>query len=335
MRGTDGRTGELFSYVDFEERVPAKHPLRSRSFLAVVSWRQVTLWNRTQEKIAKLAQAGAAIAATPRAAVGEADLVIAMVRDDDASRFVWLDPHVGALAALPRGCVAVESSTLTIGWARALAERCAAAGVNFLDAPVVGSRPQAEAGSLIYLVGGQREILDRAQPVLRTMGGAVHFAGPHGAGAAVKLAINALFGIQVAALGEIIGMMRGIGIDVATAMEIVGATPVCSPAAKVSATAMLARNFAPLFPIELVEKDFGYALAVFGSHEVGPVTVAARSVFARAMQQGLGADNLTAVVRLYADDAAVAEKAQPEQRDNGELVPEIRSDDPVLRIPLL
>lgn len=261
---------------------------------------RVTLWNRTQEKAMPLAQAGAAIAATPRAAVGGADVVIAMVRDDEASRFVWLDPDAGALAALPSDCIAIESSTLTLGWVRELAERCASAGVGFLDAPVIGSRPQAEAGSLIYLVGGRRDVADRAEPLLRTLGGAVYFAGSHGAGATVKLAVNALFGIQVAALGELIGMMRRAGIDVPTAVEIIGSTPVCSPAAKTAAASMLAGSFAPLFPVELVEKDFGYAIAAFGSREAAPVTAAACGVFALAVRQGLGADNLTGIVRLYA-----------------------------------
>ncbi|MBV8428594.1 MAG: NAD(P)-dependent oxidoreductase [Hyphomicrobiales bacterium] len=260
----------------------------------------VTLWNRTQEKLTALTRAGASSAVTPRAAVREADFVITMVRDDEASRSVWLDPATGALPGLPHGCIGIESSTLSIGWSCTLAERCAAAGVSFLDAPVVGSRPQAEAGSLIYLVGGEREVLDRAEPLLRTMGGAVHFAGHHGAGTAVKLAINALFGIQVAALGELLAMMIDVGTDVATAMDIIGATPVCSLAAKGAVGAMLAGNFAPLFPIELVEKDLGYALAAFGSPAAAPMTTAGRGVFARAVRQGLGAENLTAIARLYA-----------------------------------
>ncbi|MFX8565876.1 NAD-binding protein, partial [Acinetobacter baumannii] len=76
-----------------------------------------------------------------------------------------------------------------------------------------------------------------------------------GSGAGVKLMVNALFGIQLAAIGELIGLAKKIGLAAAKAVEILGATPVCSPAAKLAAGAMLAGNFAPMFPIELVEKD--------------------------------------------------------------------------------
>jgi len=261
---------------------------------------EVTVWNRTPDRTAPLVEAGARAAATPRAAAGAAEFTVCMVRDDEASREVWLSPEAGALAALPEGAVAVESSTVTVAWARELAERCLARGTAFLDAPVAGSRPQAEAAQLIYLVGGDAGTVAKAEPVLRTMGGAVHHAGPAGSGAAVKLAINALFGVQVAAVAELIAFMRRCGLDGVKAVEILASAPVCSPAAKAAAGAMLAGNFAPTFPIDLVAKDFGY---VFDTAEANgarvPMAEAARRVFAEAVGRGHGADNITGVVQLY------------------------------------
>ena len=260
---------------------------------------QVTVWNRSPERAEALCAAGARLAPTPRAAVEGAMFVIAMVRDDDASRAVWLDGETGALAAMAPGSVAIETSTLSLDWVRALAAHCADQGRAFLDAPVSGSRPQAEQGSLIFMVGGEAHIVAGATPILSAMGGAVHHAGPAGAGAMVKLAVNSLFGVQVAALAELTEMIRRQGFDPARAVEIVAATPVCSPAAKAAAGAMLANAFAPLFPVELVAKDFAYAQQAAGGDNRVPMMAAAGRLFQQAINQGFGQDNLTGVVRLH------------------------------------
>ncbi|MCA8907644.1 MAG: NAD(P)-dependent oxidoreductase [Rhodospirillaceae bacterium] len=264
----------------------------------------VTVWNRTATRTEVLHSAGAAVTTSPREAAAAADVVLAMLRDDDASRDVWLDEETGALAALAPGAIAIECSTLGLDWVRILAARCAAAGRAFLDAPVAGSRPQAEAGQLVFLVGGSADTVALAQPVLSALGSAVHHAGPAGAGAMAKLAVNALFGIQVATLAELVEAIRRQGFDAERALDAIAATPACSPAAKAAAGSMLADAFAPLFPVDLVEKDFGYVQAAAGAVDAAPMTAAARAVFLRAMREGLGADNLTGIVRLYR--AAVA-----------------------------
>jgi len=260
----------------------------------------VTVWNRSHDLGAQLVASGAKLAATPCAAATGADVVIAMVRDDVASRAVWLDPSTGALAGMSRGAMAIESSTLTVHWVRELGEKARKSGIAFLDAPVAGSRPQAEAGQLIYFVGGEATVFARAEPVLKAMGGAVHHAGAVGSGAGVKLMVNALFGIQLAAMGELIGLAKKIGLDPVKAIEILGATPVCSPAAKLAAGAMLANNFSAMFPIELVEKDFGYV--VDAADKAGakvPISSVTRRVFGDAMTHGFGADNITGVAKLF------------------------------------
>lgn len=260
---------------------------------------EVTVWNRSPGPGAELAASGARVAATPRDAASGAEAVLAMLRDDDASRAVWTDAETGALAGMRAGALAIECSTLTVGWARELAALAAARGVRFLDAPLAGSRPQAEAGALIFMAGGDAADLAVAEPVLRAMGGAVHHAGRHGTGAVAKLAVNALFGIQVAALAEILGFVRASGADPARVAEILGATPVASPAAKGAAAAMLAGAFAPLFPVALVEKDFGYVLAAAGDGGRAPLAAATRAILREAVARGLGGENLPAVTKLY------------------------------------
>lgn len=258
----------------------------------------VVVWNRDPAKARPLGDRGALVAGSPRAAAVGADAVIAMVHDDIASRSVWLDAEHGALGAMPKNAVALDCSTLTLDWVNELADAAAARGIAFLDAPVAGSRPQAEARQLIFMVGGAASTLAAVQPILQAMGGAVHHAGPSGAGAAVKLAVNAMFGVQVAALAELLGALRGAGVDVARAIEIFGQTPVASPAAKGAAASMLAGNFAPMFPVRLVEKDFGYIEALGTAGQL-PIAQATRGVLRAAIAAGLGDLNLTGVAQLY------------------------------------
>lgn len=265
----------------------------------------VRIWNRSPEKAAPLLQAGAEWSETPAKAAAGADSVLAMVRDDIASRAVWLDPITGALSAMTPQATAVECSTLSLPWVKTLAAAATSRGINFLDAPVVGSRPQADQRQLIFLVGGTETTVGKMAPILQTMGSILHHLGPNGSGAITKLAVNALFGIQVAALAEIIPMITAHIDAPARAVEALIATPAASPAAKAAATSMLSQGFPPLFPVEIVEKDFGYAAEAAAQ---APMIAATRAVFQRAIAAGFGADNLTGIIRLYAPAASPPEK---------------------------
>lgn len=261
---------------------------------------RVTVYNRSPEPAKALVAEGATEAATPREAAEQSEIVIAMVTDDDASRAVWLDEKTGAIHGLGEGSMAIESSTLTLRWVRRLAGALESRGADFLDAPVAGSRPQAEAGQLIYLVGGSEVAFERAMPVLEVMGGAIHHVGPLGHGMVLKLAVNGFFGLQVAAMGELLGMVRRAGVDEARALEILGKMPVTSPAAKGAGALMVSRNFAPMFPIDLVEKDFRYLLETARGLEADlPASAVMREIYARAIAEGYGNDNVTGVAQLF------------------------------------
>jgi 3-hydroxyisobutyrate dehydrogenase-like beta-hydroxyacid dehydrogenase len=257
----------------------------------------VNVWNRDPQRALPLSGLGATLAASPRAAATGAGIVLAMVRDDAASRQVWLDPASGALDAMARGAIAVESSTLTVAHVQALAAEAGRRGIGFVDGPVAGSRPQAEAGQLIFLAGASPDVLDAVRPVLEVLGGAVLRAGAPGAGTALKLAVNALLGIEVAALAELLAVLENHGIGAAAAAELLGQVPVTSPAAKVALASMATGSYAPAFPVDLVAKDFA-SLAASAPGPL-PVASAAAGVFADAIGAGLGAEQLTAVRRLY------------------------------------
>lgn len=259
----------------------------------------VTVWNRSPDAAKGLVDAGATLAETPKAAAEGADFVISMVRDDEASRDLWLSPETGALSGVAPHAVAIESSTLTVRWIRELGAEATRRGLTFIEAPVAGSRPQAEAAQLVYFVGGDESAAQRTEPILKAMGSAIHFVGPLGSGALVKLTTNALLGVQVTVLAEIIGLLKGIGADAAGAIKAISSTPAWSPAANYLTGTMLAGNFTPQFPVELIEKDFDYILREVSDPEAAPTISAARTVFRRAIERGLGGDNMTGVVRLF------------------------------------
>lgn len=284
----------------------------------------LTVWNRSPGAAASLVEELVAdghavqVAATPRAAAQGAQVVMSMVFDDHASREVWLgnvaDPsskRTGALAGLQPGALAVECSTLSPAWVGELSRTLSHNGHTFVDAPVAGSRPQAAAGQLIFMVGGEATDVDALRPVLLAMGQAVHHVGPTGSGAWLKLAVNALFGTQVAAVAEQLSLLRHAGLDMPKALDALKAMPVMSPTAAGAATLMLAGHYAPQAPVDLIAKDLGYALAA--AQGPLPLTQAVRERFIAAQQAGLGAENLVAVAKLY-QAAPVAAMAAPTLR---------------------
>ena len=260
----------------------------------------VTVWNRTPAAAEPLARRGARIADTPKAAATGAEIVLSMVYDDAASNGVWLDGESGALAGMAKGTLGVEMSTLSPAHVAALHAAARGRDVAYLDAPLAGSRPQAEAGQLIFMAGGAAADVARAQPVLLAMGGAVHHAGGAGAGSVVKLMVNTLFAAQLATIAELLGMAAKAGLEPARSLEIIGATPVASPAATAAGGAMLARNFAPAAPIDLIAKDLMLAAEMGnGLGQAMQMAQAAGAVYRAASAEGFGADNVTGVVQRY------------------------------------
>jgi 3-hydroxyisobutyrate dehydrogenase len=259
----------------------------------------LTVWNRSPAAADALVAAGATLAPSPRAAAQGVEVVISMLRDDDVSRHVWLDGESGALAGMTPGTLAIESSTLTPGWVRELGQAVAARGAALLEAPVAGSRPAAQNGQLVMLAGGEQAALERAQPLLAVLGSATHHVGPLGAGALAKLATNTLLGMHVAALAEVIPMLRRTGADVEATLKAIAGTPVWAPVDQVISGSILAQAFAPQFPIALLEKDFGYMLDVAGGPEKLPLAQTVRDSLQQAMAAGWGDLQMTALAKLH------------------------------------
>ncbi|MEM8705119.1 MAG: NAD(P)-dependent oxidoreductase [Actinomycetota bacterium] len=245
----------------------------------------VTLWNRTSARATEFAiETGAVAAASPAEAATGADVVIAMVRDDQASHDVWLGVD-GAVDALEAGSIAVDASTITPGWAAELDHAVSTHGARFLEAPVIGSRPQVAAGALVSLVGGTGDALDDARPVLGAYSAAIRHCGAVGSAAVTKLAVNGLFATQVALYAETVGLLTRAGMAVDEVATFLGGLPITSPGLERILGLIATADHAPNFPIELVAKDLGYLVSTAARHDASmPVAERAAQVFASAAE---------------------------------------------------
>jgi 3-hydroxyisobutyrate dehydrogenase len=256
----------------------------------------LTVWNRSPSRADALVKAGARPATSPADGARGAEAVIAMLADDDVSRAVWLG-EPGALAAMDRGTLAIDSSTLTTKWIRELGNHATARGISLLDAPVTGSKPQAEQGALNFLVGGDSAAAGRAAPLFAAMGrGHVH-VGSSGSGALLKLINNFMCGVQLASLGEAIAMAQRSGLDIRRTADVLAAGSPGSPIVKMVVERMVSRDYTPNFLVPLMIKDLTYAIETFAGEGIELADArAARERFIEAAAAGYQGQDIAAVV---------------------------------------
>jgi 3-hydroxyisobutyrate dehydrogenase len=193
--------------------------------------------------------------------------------------------------------VLVESSTVTPAWIAELAEAAKARGLDFLDAPVTGSRAQAAGGQLTFLVGGPREALARVTPVLEAMSREILYLGPVGSGAKLKLINNFLCGVQIASLAEGMAWLERSGLDREQALAFLKSGAAGSPVLANVSSRMASRDYAVNFLLKLMAKDLHYAGEDAAESGVELTTAAnARRLFEQAIALGYGDEDMAAVV---------------------------------------
>ncbi len=263
----------------------------------------VAVYNRTLAKAQPFADVGARIAQTPRDAAQDAEVVLSMVAEDNASRALWLGEE-GALAGAKPGTVLIESSTLTTGWVRELAAAAHECGCPFVDAPVRGSKVQAADGELSFLVGGEAAVLEQVRPVLAAMGSRIDHLGPIGSGTTMKLVNNLLAGTQVALLAEGLLLAERAGLDMDKVVPILINGAPGSPIVKGAAARIVARDYTTNFALRWMHKDLTYALDEAVQHNVPlPLVAAAREVFRMAMGQGHADEDFVSVAEALRPQA--------------------------------
>jgi 3-hydroxyisobutyrate dehydrogenase len=236
------------------------------------------------------------VATSPADAASDADVVVAMVADDRASRAVWMGEQ-GALSSVKKGALLIDSSTLSVAWVDELSKAAEDAGADFIDAPVTGSRDHAAAGQLNFLVGGSEAALERAKPVLTVMSRSIVHLGPTGSGALVKLINNFICGVQAAALAEGLRLIESSSLDREKTLDVLYNGAPGSPLVKTLGPRMAARDFQPFFFLKLMNKDLTYAREEAARRGVTLETAtAALSLFDRAIADGNGDKDFTAIV---------------------------------------
>ncbi|MFL6195231.1 MAG: NAD(P)-dependent oxidoreductase [Thermoanaerobaculia bacterium] len=235
------------------------HPMARR---VLEAGHELTVYNRTREKALDLEGKGARVAASPREAVDAAEAVVFMVRDGQAVRELLSDG--GAIRGLD-GRTVIQMSTIAPDESVALAEDVRRAGGGYLEAPVLGSVPQATEGSLLLMVGGTPEQLERWGGLLRCFGPEPQLVGPVGHAATLKLALNQLIGTLATGFSLSLGMVRRKGIDLDLFLGILRQSAFHAPTFDRKLPQMLSRDFsATNFPAGLLLKDLDLVRAEAG-----------------------------------------------------------------------
>jgi 3-hydroxyisobutyrate dehydrogenase-like beta-hydroxyacid dehydrogenase len=260
---------------------------------------EVTVWNRTRERAEELArEVSVAVADTPAEASGGADATISMVVDSPQVEEVLFGEN-GSSEGMGPGHLAVDMSTIAPTAARSIGSRLAERGVDFLDAPVTGSRPKAEDATLTIMAGGDESAFERARPVLEAMGRLVIHAGPQGHGQMAKLINNTLAAINAAAIAEGLTLAKRAELDPEVLLQVAAAGSGASAMLDLKARPMLDRDLDPLFKLEHMLKDVRHCLAEARALGVElPMAERAERLYAEAAERGLGERDFAAVVEV-------------------------------------
>jgi 3-hydroxyisobutyrate dehydrogenase len=239
--------------------------------------------------------------AAARDAAQGAEAAITMLPSPDAVRLATLGP-AGLAEGLAPGSLCIDMSTAPPALARELAAALAAHAIDVLDAPVSGGTIGAEAGTLTIMVGGSEAAAERARPLLEALGTLILHVGDHGLGQAAKLCNNLCAGVTMAALAQALALARYEGLDPAALYELMSCSTGDSRVlrmrfpAPVNDATPAAHGFAPMFTVDLMEKDLALAEQLAAEHglEAEPLA-AALALYRRAQEEGHGALDYSAV----------------------------------------
>jgi 3-hydroxyisobutyrate dehydrogenase-like beta-hydroxyacid dehydrogenase len=257
---------------------------------------QVAVFNRTREKAVALEKAGARVASSPADAARDADFVMSIVSDSAASEEVMLSKE-GVLQTVKPGAIVIDSATISPVVSRKLACHTAGKQASFLDAPVTGSKHGAEKGELTFMIGGEREVFERAMPVLKVLGKKHIYCGAHGAGLSAKLAQNVIQSTMIEIFCEGFVLAAKAGVSPETMFEIVQSSLARAALTDFKAPFIFKGDFTPYFPLKWMHKDVTLAMeAAYAQGVPMPTAAAVKEVYGAAKAQGNGDLDYAAVI---------------------------------------
>jgi 3-hydroxyisobutyrate dehydrogenase len=261
---------------------------------------KVRVWNRTPDKARPFADEGADLAATPADAVRDREVVVTMLADAPAVEQAVLES--GAFDAIADGALWIQSSTIGVAATDRLAELARERQVAFVDAPVLGSKKQAEAGELVVLASGPDDARARCEPVFDAVARSYVWLGEAGAGTRLKLVVNSWIICTVENIGETFALAQALGLEPRSFLDAVSGGAMDMEYAHIKGDAIMSEDFAPSFPLRLARKDAQLILDAAGELEL-PLVRATLRQLDRARELGHGDEDMSAV--YYASVPAV------------------------------
>jgi 3-hydroxyisobutyrate dehydrogenase len=268
---------------------------------------ELTVYNRTRERAeAWAAEQGATVASTPAAVGAASDIVITMVVDGTQVQMVLLGDN-GVAEGAADGTLCVDMSTIAPGDSRRIARALAERGVAFVDAPVTGSSPKAEDGTLTIMAGGATEDFQRAQPLFEAMGElVVHVGEEVGQGEMVKLINNAVAAANAHTLAQALVVGRATGVDLDALVQVMGAGSGGSAMLALKSGPMREHDYSTLFKLEHMLKDVRLCLEEGQAAGVPfPAAAQVREALTAGMGRGLGDADFAAVLETVEGLAGV------------------------------
>ena len=251
---------------------------------------QVTVYDRTKEKVQEVGQRGAQVAQTPKDLAANCQVVMACVTDDEAQHDVMFGPE-GALAGTHVGSVIIDLSTVSPDASRRLFQAAREQDVPMIDAAVSGSVPQVDQGSLVIFVGGEQKTYEQYKPILEVLGNTSFYMGASGMGTTMKLVVNTLLGLGMQALAEAIALGEKAGLEKGLLLDVLGQTAVLTPGQKSKLENVRREQYPTNFALSLMHKDFSLVLSQAYDVSVSmPATAAAQQMYTAAMAKGMDED---------------------------------------------
>src|SRR5260370_20385743 len=270
---------------------------------------KLTVWNRSVEKCEPFSRKGARVAETPADAVRDVVLVMYSLSNDQAIKEVVFGAK-GILSGIKEGQIAIDMSTVLPATSLREQEAYAKHGVDFLDAPVFGSKNESAKGKLWIMAAGNKAIFEKVKPLLEHLGQTVHYFGKNGNAAAMKLVGNLIVALEMEALAEGLVLAQKAGLDLTTVMEVVKVADFRSPLLVSNGQNILKRDFSTSFALKLMLKDADL-IEKFGNSLQSPIPAlqVVEKNLASAVALGFGVENASAIIRALEKEAGGEWKA--------------------------
>src|SRR3954452_18396483 len=270
---------------------------------------KLTVWNRNAEKCEPFGRTGARVADTPADAVRDAQLVMYSLSNDEAVEDIVFGAK-GILSGIKEGQIAIDMSTVLPATSLREQEAYAKRGVDFLDAPVFGSKQESAEAKLWIMAAGNKAIFEKVKPVLTKLGQTVHYFGKNGNATAMKLVGNLIVALELEALSEGLVLARKAGLDLKTVMEVVKVADFRSPLLVSNGQNILKRDFCPSFALKLMLKDAGL-IEEFGESLLAPIPAlrVVKRHLESAVALGFEKENASALIKALEKKAGIEAKA--------------------------